>query len=270
MNEKPHKKLLIIAHRGVSSLEIENTMSAFRRAVEIGADMIEFDVQQTKDKKLVICHDFNLKRLGGIDVDIDKISLNELKKIKIKNKKISEEKTELIPTLEEFLKEFVGKINASTAPSIDPEPAKRINFNLEIKSIFGHVFTEIDQLLNLLDFYKAQNRVLISSFDFDLLKKIRDLRKDLRLAMLVGQDEIFFWNRFFKEERLIKKALSIGAENIHVPMKNINKKFVDLAHKFGLKILPFVAYPGKDFQKCLECGVDGIFTNHPQEFIRKN
>ena len=244
-------KPLIVAHRGVSSLEIENTMPAFRKAVTLCADMIEFDVQQTKDKKLVICHDFNLKRLGGIDVDIDKISLNELKKIKIKNQKISEEKTGSIPTLEEFLKKFVGKID----------------FNLEIKSNSGHVFTEIEQSLNLLDFYKAQDCVLISSFDFYLLKKIRNLRKDLRLAMLVDDNEIFYWNRFFKEKYLIKKALSTGAENLHIPMKNINKKFVDLAHKARLKILPFVACPGKDFEKCLDCGVGGIFTNHPQEFI---
>lgn len=247
-------KPLIVAHRGVSSLEIENTMPAFRRAIEIGADMIEFDVQQTKDKKLVICHDFNLKRLGGKDIDINKISLNELKGIKISDLKISGGKTGSMPTLEDFLKEFVGKID----------------FNLEIKSISDHVFTEIDQLLSLLDFYKAQNFVIISSFDFKVLKKIRSLRKDLRLAMLVGGDEIFWWNGFFKEKYLIKKALSIGAENIHIPMKNVRKKFVFLAHKSGLKVVPFVACPGKDFEKCLECGVDGIFTNHPQNFIDIN
>jgi len=175
-------KPLIIAHQGESSLENENTMPAFRRAFEVGSDMIEFDIQQTKDKKLVIFHDLNLKRLGGIDIDVDKMSLDELKEIKIKDSHISDGRVGRIPTLEEFLKEFAG----------------RLDFNLEIKSYPKKPFVEIDQLFSLLDFYKVQDSALLSSFDFNLLKKIRDLRKDLRLAMLVGRGEIFYWNRFFK------------------------------------------------------------------------
>ncbi len=260
-------KPLIIAHRGVSSLEIENTMPAFRKAVEIGADMIEFDVQQTKDKKLVVCHDFNLKRLGEIDVDIDKISLDELKEIKIKNLEISGEKTGHIPTLEDFLKEFVGKINTSMLLSIDPEPVERIKFNLEIKSVSGHVFTEIDQLLNLLDFYKAQNSVLISSFDFGVMQKISALRSDLKLAVLAGDSDLRWWNRCFDERRVIEKALSVGAKNLHLPVKKLRKNFINKIHEASLKAFIYTVYPGKDFEKCLKCGVDGIFTNYPQEFI---
>ncbi|MEK7120290.1 MAG: glycerophosphodiester phosphodiesterase [Patescibacteria group bacterium] len=244
-------KPLIIAHRGVSSLEIENTMPAFRRAVEIGAPMLEFDVQQTKDKKLVICHDFNLKRLGGVDIDIDKMSFDELREIKIKNPEISEEKTGSIPTLEDFLKEFVGKID----------------FNLEIKSVSGHVFTEIDQLLNLLDFYKAQNSVSISSFDFGIMQKINALRSDLKLAVLASGSDLRWWNRCFDERRAIRKALSVKAVNLHFPVKKLRKNFINKIHEAGLKAFTYTVYPGKDFEKCLECGVDGIFTNHPQEFI---
>lgn len=244
-------KPLIIAHRGVSSLEIENTVPAFRKAVEIGADMIEFDVQQTKDKKLVICHDFNLKRLGGIDKNIDEITFDELKEIKIENPKISEEKTGSIPTLEDFLKEFAGKIK----------------FNLEIKSVSGHVFTETDQILNLLDFYKAQNSVLISSFDFDVMQKISALRSDLELAVLVGDSDLRWWNRRFDERRAIRKALSVGAKNLHLPVKKLHKNFINKIHEAGLKAFVYTVYPGKDFEKCLECGIDGIFTNHPQEFV---
>ena len=50
-------------------------------------------------------------------------------------------------------------------------------------------------------------------------------------------------------------------------MRNIRKEFVELAHEADLKILPFVAHPGKDLKKWIECGVDGIFTNNAQEFV---
>ena len=244
-------KPLITAHRGVSSLEIENIMPAFKKAVEIGASMLEFDVQQTKDNQLVIIHDFNLKRLSGEDIDVNKISLDDLRKIKIFNSKLSKDKFGWVPTLEEFLKEFAGKID----------------FNLEIKSISGHVFTELHQLFNLLDFYKAQNSVLISSFDFGVMQRIGALRSDLKLAVLVGSSDLRWWNRYFDEKRAIRKALFVGAKNLHLPVKKLRKNFISKIHGAGLKAFVYAVCSGKDFEKCLKYGVDGIFTNHPQEFI---
>ena len=65
------RKMDITAHRGASVKYPENTMAAFVGAKNLGADWIELDVQQTKDKKIVVSHDTNLKRVTGVDKEIN-------------------------------------------------------------------------------------------------------------------------------------------------------------------------------------------------------
>lgn len=72
---------LKVGHRGARAYEIENTIDSFKRAIELGANAIELDVRMSKDKRLVICHDDNLKRVFGIDARIDSTTLDELKTI---------------------------------------------------------------------------------------------------------------------------------------------------------------------------------------------
>ena len=93
------KIMLIIAHRGASSEAPENTLIAFSKAVEIGADYIEFDIRLTKDKEIIIMHDENTKRTTGYDGLIKDMTLSELKKLNCGNEAIDAE----IPTLEEII-----------------------------------------------------------------------------------------------------------------------------------------------------------------------
>jgi len=71
---------LKIGHRGAKAYEIENTLLSFKKAVELGTNAIEFDVRQSKDRELIVCHDDNLKRVFGVDLPIHSSTLAELKK----------------------------------------------------------------------------------------------------------------------------------------------------------------------------------------------
>ena len=93
------KNTEITAHRGDTSFYPENTIEAFKAAVEKQTDWIELDVQETKDKKVVVSHDANLKRVAGIDRNIYDMNYDEVKKVILKE--IGNVK---IPTLEEVLK----------------------------------------------------------------------------------------------------------------------------------------------------------------------
>jgi len=64
-------KTLILGHRGTIS-KPEDTLSAFKKAIEAGADGVELDIQKTSDGVIVVSHDENLKRTAGIDFDIRK------------------------------------------------------------------------------------------------------------------------------------------------------------------------------------------------------
>jgi glycerophosphoryl diester phosphodiesterase len=89
---------LKIGHRGARGYEIENTLESFKKAIELGANAIEMDVRRSRDSRLVIIHDDNLKKVFGKDIQVNEATLNELKQW-TNNK---------IPTLEEAL-EWIGK-----------------------------------------------------------------------------------------------------------------------------------------------------------------
>ncbi len=65
--QKASSPKIVIAHRGASAYAPENTLPAFRRAIDMGADFIEYDVQVTKDKQLVILHDQTLERTTNVE-----------------------------------------------------------------------------------------------------------------------------------------------------------------------------------------------------------
>ena len=84
---------LKIGHRGARAYEVENTIESFKKAIELGVNAIEFDVRATKDGKLIVFHDDNLKRVFGKDIELNASPLKELKHL-TENR---------IPTLEEAL-----------------------------------------------------------------------------------------------------------------------------------------------------------------------
>src|SRR6266478_2819603 len=96
--------MMIIAHRGASSLEPENTIRSFKKAEEIGVDMIELDVRRSKDGILVISHDPDLLRLFGDPRLIKELSLSEIKRI---SSMIDRE----IPTLDEVFQNIHTDLN---------------------------------------------------------------------------------------------------------------------------------------------------------------
>jgi len=89
------KPFSIVGHRGAAKEKPENTLISFEYAIELGIEIVECDVRETKDGELIISHDENLKRLIGIDVKISDLNLEEIKRFRIEN--------EPIPTLKEVL-----------------------------------------------------------------------------------------------------------------------------------------------------------------------
>ena len=74
---------LIIGHRGVKGIAPENSLSGFKKAVELGIDGVELDVHLTKDEKLIVIHDMDLKRLTGLKIPVRQLTFKELKKYDI-------------------------------------------------------------------------------------------------------------------------------------------------------------------------------------------
>ena len=105
----PHSKIVLIAaHRGTHNDFPENSMSAFKKSIELGIDIIEIDVRHTKDDSLVIMHDATVDRMTNGKGRVDEFTFEEIRKLRLKfNGQLTDEK---IPTLEEALTLAKGKI----------------------------------------------------------------------------------------------------------------------------------------------------------------
>ena len=153
---------LIIAHRGVHDNKStpENSIKAFYKAV-IKKYPIELDIQLTKDNEIVVFHDKNLKRMTGLDKDVEDLTLSEIKKLKLLDT------NEHIPTLDEVLKLVNGKVL----------------LDIEIKPT--DKYKEICALLNeKLKDYKGD--VLVKSFDYRIPKWFKKNNPNIKRGLLLS------------------------------------------------------------------------------------
>ena len=161
----------IIAHRGASYLAPENTLSAFRKAMEIGADGVEMDVQQTRDKKLVIHHDFVIDWHTDMRGQIYDMTEGELKALDFGSWKDVNYQNERIATLQEALalcREMEGTIvQLEMKATIDDDP-----------DFVPRVIEEV-RAANITD------RLVVISFNHDLLRQAKQLMPELKVGVLV-------------------------------------------------------------------------------------
>lgn len=148
---------LRVGHRGAKAYAIENTIESFKKAVELGVNAIELDVRTTKDRKLVICHDDDLKKVFGKNVKIDEASLKELKDL-------TEDK---IPTLNEALHFIDKKVDKILIELKEPGYEKKV----------------IDEIIK----QKLLDRAIIISFLEEALANIRELNKKVETGLVYAR-----------------------------------------------------------------------------------
>jgi len=220
-----------MAHRGASTYALENSFEAFNKAIELKAPMIETDIQESLDGHLVLMHDGNLDRTTRSKGAIKKMTIDQIKSIKLRN-------NEDIPTLDDILK-LLGE---------------KVRFNLEIK--VENVEKKVNDLLNQ---YKLVDKTIISSFSFTTLKNLHDLNPQLHLAFLT-----FMPWPVLRVRYSFKKLQTTGIEAINPIAKLLSKTFVEQAHAQNFKVYPWTVDVKAEFLKLRdEYQVDGIITNVP-------
>lgn len=231
MNNK--EKVLIFAHRGASNIAPENTLKAFKKAIELKADYIEFDAHQSKDGEIVIIHDSNTFRTTGHTGIIEKMTLKQIKRLDCG-------RGEKIPTLNELIEITKGKIA----------------LNCEIKSMgiaekIVHIFRDA----NLID------STIISSFKHSELLKIQKLEPRLKLASLNPKRTgwILSW---FSRRNMLKNTFQNQFYAINPFHLLVNYQFVKKAHDKNLKVFPWTVNSPTTIENLVKMGVDGIITNN--------
>lgn len=222
------------AHRGVMAQNPENTMSAFRAAVDAKADGIEADVHMTKDGELVLIHDETIDRTTDGQGRVTEMTLSELRKV---NAGVTFAIHEQIPTLDELL-----ELCRDTP----------IRLNLEVKTDIER-YPGIEE--RLIDVIRrrgvSEEQIVISSFNHMTLKRLKEMAPEIECALLLGQP---LYN-------LSHYASQIGATAIHPGVRTLTDMEIISLQKIGFTIRPYTVKTVEQLERFRRLGVDAVFVN---------
>lgn len=227
------KDMIIMAHRGSSIKELENTKEAFLKAIDDGVKFIELDVVKTKDDKVIVFHDLNLKRLAGLDKDVELLSWDEIKQLTLYSSDQSKQgKVMLLNDLLKIIK-------------------KEVILNIEIKPNGKN-----DEVLAALveETIKNEPQHMVCSFSSSALKTIKKInpkrKTGLIMAIALGEYKDLDYIDFYSVE-----------------WSFITESAVFKIHEAGKQIFAWTINDSEEIPKCMEYEVDGIITDYPVEMI---
>lgn len=218
-------KPLIIAHRGDSSRALENSLEAFRCAIALPVDMIEFDIRRSRDNALWVMHDETTGKTCATDINIETSLTDEIARVKLRN-------GEPIPTLSDALSLVAGKVA----------------LNIEVKSDGAGALTAAHIAGS-----GYRGEVLISSF------KEREVLDAKRVLPRVPTAVIF--DDFALPE--VGAYEKTGCGFISLRKKTVTRELVAALHDRGIKVYVWTVDEEAEMKKLVTWGVDGIYSNKP-------
>jgi len=223
--------MLRIAHRGAKGYAAENSIGAFRKALELHSDGIEIDVHLNASGEVMVIHDETVDRTTNASGKVKELTSDDFRKIRIKNT------VENVPTLTET-------IDFLTASCL---------LNIEIKSADATdgVIREIDLAVEEKGW--SFDQFLISSFDWLVLKKIKETRPEIPIGVLTETDLPL----------AIEFAKVYGAHSIHPHFHLIDELSVSQMQSIGLKVFAWTANDPSDIKQLKDFGVDAIISDFP-------
>ena len=224
----------MIAHRGVSGLERENTCPAFVVAGVKSYYGVETDVRMTKDGKFIICHDGDLMRVGGLNVSIGESTFLELRKLRLKDTDDVTAREDLcLPSLQEYI---------AICRKYDKQSI------LELKAEFPeHKIVQMVELIKSMGWLDRTTFISFYGENLVLLKKAFPQADAQFLAMKCGEEELAFMEKHALDADLFHRA--------------ITKELVETLHAKGLKVNCWTVDDLETAARMRDCGVDFITSN---------
>lgn len=228
------KSTKVIAHRGLSGIEVENTCSAFVAAGNRSYYGVETDIHRTADGKFILGHDDNLKRIAGEEIYLEKTSLKVLQSVVLYDKDGTKGREDLRPcTLENYLS-IVKKYEKHAI--------------LELKSEFTD--EEIAKIIDIVKSYDYLENVTFISFIYENLTKVK--------RILPNQSAQYLFWKVTDEEiaRLVRDKIDVD-----VWCKELTREQIEACHKAGLTVNCWTVDEIADGERFAEWGIDYITSN---------
>ena len=250
------KDFKIIAHKGASGIAPENTLASFQAALDIGVDIIELDVRQTKDEEIIVFHDQFLDRTTNGMGNVHEYTLEQLKQLDAGSWFSSKFSDQKIPTLKEVLDLVDG----------------RCQVLIEIKHMdHPHYHDFSDKLVDVIRLEEnGFDWVLLQSYEEKYLEEAQIYDDRIQInKMLIGEDSTPLLAFY------IETKLKLGHGDSKGNLKTLNPEFKTLSprrifrmHSRGFKVFTYSVNTREDMIKMLNMGVDGIITDFPSELVK--
>ncbi|MFP4510012.1 MAG: glycerophosphodiester phosphodiesterase [Spirochaetaceae bacterium] len=246
----------IIAHRGASGHMPENTILSFDAALEMGAHVLEMDLQRTADNQIVVLHDATVDRTTNGTGPVGELTLQEVQALDAAYRWEDERGNTpfrgrgiRIPTLEEILSRYPG-----------------IPLLIELKTDSDIGIAE--RVSELIDEYQAQDRVMVASFDSAYLDAFRELQPEVPTSLGVQETRSLYVLHFLGLHRWYTPA----GDSLQVPQRFsglpvLLPTFRRAARQRGLDLQVWTINSSDTMLELLEKGVDGIITDYPDRAV---
>ncbi len=225
--------VLRIGHRGSKGYIAENTLESINHAILLGVDGIEIDIFKCLSGELVLSHENDLKRLTGKSGQLEKLTLNELKKFLV-----------------------VGKYNIPTLTDVLKKIETPLFVNIELKGLNTAQATSkiISDIISTSTLWSFEH-FIVSSFNWDELELFRSIDKNTPVGVLVSKS--------MSVNEAIEFGKKINAQAIHPNFKLLNNKAVKKIKNNGFKIYTWTVNDEDDINLMKTLKVDGIISDYP-------
>jgi len=233
----------IYAHRGFSGEYPENTLLAFKKALELKVDGIELDVHFTKDKELVICHDETIDRTSNATGYIKDYTYGELCKFDFYGRFEGKYEFQKIPTLREYFELVKDVENFKT--------------NIELKTgIFEYEGIE-KAVIDMIFEFGLEEKIILSSFNHFTIMRCKEITDKIKLGFLI-ESWVIGMGEYTKNH---------GVDYVHPIFRNLTPELYAEMKNAGRGVNTWTVNEYEDIKRLSDMGVDILIGNYPNRMI---
>jgi glycerophosphoryl diester phosphodiesterase len=237
---------IIIAHRGAMGYAPENTLAAFKLAIELGADAIELDLRQTKDGVPVALHNATLNKTTNAQGNVKNFNFDELQKLDAGSWFDEKYQKEKIPSLQEV----INLLNDSVVIIIELKDGNETYPGIEEKTV------------SLIRENRIESQTILKSFDPNVLSRLRKIAPEIPLCYVYAL-RIPWLGMIIDQGVTFGSIFSIDAEYLQPHRFFLSESFVKDAQSKGYKIISWGVNSEEAIKQSIYYNVDGIETDYP-------
>ena len=241
-------RVLNFAHRGASHDAPQNTLAAFRLALEMGADGVELDVQASKDGEAVVIHNFTVDAATDGQGAVKDKTLAELKELDAGSWFDA-------PSINSGRRRFAGQ-RIPTLQEVIIEVGCQLLLNIELKTkAFGSTGLTAE-VVRLIEDHNLVHRAIVSSFNPFALRQVKKLNPRIHTGLL------YFFDLPAHLARSVLLSLA-GSDALHPEKRLVTQEYMAWAKERGYRVNAWTVDEPAEMKRLIALGVDGVITNHP-------